>query len=282
MLRKRSHDFFLMFGITSFRVGSDGALSLTSRVSSGGTRPVSVAVHGNLVYALNTGDNTVSGFRVGGGAQLVALPHSTRSLAQGANGAAVIRFTPDGRRLIVTERVSNRLEVFPVHDDGRLGDPVSTPGNGSATFGFDITSRNQLIVSETQGSLTSYALASNGKLSPITASITTGGNAPCWVTITADGRFAYTTNSASGTLAGYAVDAAGTLTPLTPGTPTGNSGTGAVPIDFDHVGNRLLYTLEAGTGTIGTFDIAANGTLTARADVPAGPPASGMQGLAAF
>jgi len=268
--------------ITSFRVGQDGALTLASRLSSGGTRPNSIAVHGNLLYALNSGDNTVSGFRVGSGAQLAALPHSTRSLSQGADGAAAIRFTPDGRRLIVVERVSNRIDVFAVREDGRLSDPVVTPGNGGASFGFDITSRNQPIVSETQGSLTSYALASNRTLSPITASISTGGNAPCWVIITSDGRFAYTTNSASATLAGYAVDAAGHLTSLTPNGPTGDSGAGAVPLDLDHVGNRFIYTLEAGTGTIGTFAIAADGTLTARPDVPAGTPASGMQGLAAF
>ena len=268
--------------ITSFRVGSDGALTLASRVSSGGTRPNSIAVTGNLVYALNAGDNTVSGFRVGGGAQLVALPNSTRSLSRGADGAAAIRFTPDGRQLIVAERVSNRLEVFAVLQDGRLGEPVVTSGNGGASFGFDITARNQPIVSETQGSLTSYALATDGTLAPITASISTGGQAPCWVTITADGRFAYTTNSASSSLAGFAVDAAGKLTALTPGKATGESGAGAIPIDFDHVGNRFLFTLEAGTGTVGTFVINADGTLAARPDVAAGAPASGMQGLAAF
>ena len=265
--------------ITSFRIAPDGALTRVSQVSSRGTLPNSIAVHGNLVYVLNSGDNTVSGFRVGGGAQLIALPHTTRALAPGANGAAAIRFTPDGRRLIVAERVSNRLEVFPVRENGRLGDPVVSPGNGSASFGFDITALNQPIVSETQGSVTSYALASNNTLSPITASISTGGNAPCWVTITADGRFAYATNSASATLAGFAVDAGGHLTSIT---PNAQSGAGAVPIDLDHVGNRFIYTLEAGTGTIGTFSINADGTLAAHADVPAGAPASGMQGLAAF
>jgi len=268
--------------ITSFRVGADGALTRASQLSSGGTRPVSIAVHGTLVYALNSGNSTVSGYRVTGGAQLVAVPNSIRALPQGAAGAAAIRFTPDGRRLIVVERVSNRVDVYAVRDDGRLSDPVVTPGNGSASFGFDITSHNQPIVSETQGSLTSYALAANRTLSPITASIGTGGNAPCWVTITSDGRFAYTTNSASGTIAGYSVDDAGHLARLTPDAPTGDSGAGSVPLDFDHVGNRFLYTLEAGTGTIGTFAINPDGTLSARPDVPAGAPSSGMQGLAAF
>jgi 6-phosphogluconolactonase (cycloisomerase 2 family) len=172
--------------------------------------------------------------------------------------------------------------VFPVSEDGRLGSPVVSPSHGGAAFGFDITARDQPIVSETQGTLSSYALASSGALTPITSSISTAGAAPCWVTITSDGRFVYTTNSATSTLAGFVVDAAGTLTPITPGAATGESGAGAVPIDLDHVGSRFLYTLEAGQGNIGIFLIGEDGTLVARADVPAGAGASGMQGLAAF
>ena len=249
---------------------------------SGGKRPISIAVHDNLLYALNTGDNTVSGFRVTGAAQLVALPGSTRSLATGASGAAAIRFTSDGRFVIVTERLSNRLEVLPVRHDGRLGAPVVTAANGSASFGFDITTRNQPIVSETQGSLTSYALASGGGLTPITASISTGGAAACWVTITSDGRFAYATNAGSNTVAGFSVDEGGHLAALTPDAATGDAGAGASPIDLDHVGTRFLYALEAGTGTIATFAIDSGGKLAARPDTPAGAPASGLQGIAAF
>lgn len=268
--------------ISSFRITSRGALALASKLSSRGRRPISLAVHSNLLYALNSGDNTVSGFRVTGNARLVALPHTTRSLSPGANGAAAIRFTPDGRQAIVAEWLSNRLEVFAVRPDGRLGDPIITRGNGEASFGFDITARNQPIVSETQGSLTSYALRAGGTLTPITASISTGGQAPCWVIITADGRFAYTTNSGTNFLAGFAVDRAGHLVPLTSGVPTGRTGVGSSPIDLDRVGSRYLYTLEAGTGAIGTFVINADGTLAARPDVSAGGAASGMQGLASF
>lgn len=268
--------------LSSFRVGSDGALALAGTVPSGGERPVSIAVHDNLLYALNTGDNSVSGFRVTGGARLVALPGSTRSLATGASGAAAIRFTPDGRYVVVTERVSNRLEVFPVRPNGRLGAPVVSAASGSASFGFDITARNQPIVSETQGSLTSYALLTDGALNPITASISTGGTAACWVTITSDGRFAYSTNAGSNSVAGFTVDAGGHLAAITPGAATGDAGAGASPIDLDHVGTRFLYVLEAGTGTIATFTIGSDGTLAPRPDTPAGAPSSGLQGIAAF
>ena len=268
--------------VTSFHVKDNGALVRIGSVPSNGVRPISLATKGALLYVLNAGDNTLSGFLVIGNALLVPIPHSTKSLATGANGPAAIRFTHDGRRLIVSERVSNRFEVFPVQFDGRLGDPVISTANGSASFGFDVTDRNQPIVSETQGSLTSYSLARSGSLTPITASISTGGAAACWVTITENGRFAYTTNAGSNFVAGFGVDNAGHLTALNPGGKTGDVGAGASPIDLDHVESRFLYTLEAARGTIATFVINADGSLTPRADTPAGLGSSGLQGIAAF
>ena len=268
--------------VTTFHVNEHGGLTRIGSVSSHGARPISLATHGHLLYVLNTGDNTVSGFLVIGNALLLPLSHSTRSLATGANGAAAIRFTPDGRHVIVSERVSNRFEVFPVQFDGRLGNPVISAASGGASFGFDITGRNQPIVSETQGSLSSYALASSGALTPITASITTGGAAACWVTITENGRFAYTTNAGSNFVAGFGVDNAGHLTALNPGGKTGDVGAGATPIDLDHVESTFLYTLEAARGTIGSFIIRRDGSLTAKADTPVGLGSSGLQGIAAY
>jgi len=234
------------------------------------------------LYVLNGADNQLAGFRITGEARLVLLPHSGRALPPNANGAAAVRFTPDGRFLVVSERVSNRLDVFPVERSGRLGDAVVSPASGSASFGFDITSRNQAIVSETQGSVSSYALASDGAATPITASISTGGNAPCWVIITSDGDFAYSTNAGSGTIAGFTVAPDGRLTAITPGAPTGDVGAGAGPIDLDQVGGRLLYTLDGGRGAISTFVIAKDGRLTRGADATVGAAASGLQGLAAY
>jgi len=268
--------------VSSFRVNDNGSLTLASVVASGGDEPVSIAVFGKIVYVLNTNDNHLAGYRIIGNARLVSLPRSGRSLAPGANGAAAVRFTPDGRQLVVSERVSNRLEVFPVNPDGRLREPVVSTASGGASFGFDITKRNQPIVSETQGSLTSYSLALSGSLTPITASISTSGSAACWVIITSDGRFAYTTNAGSNSIAGFAITSGGQLSALIPGAPTINVDAGASPIDLDQVGGRLLYVLEAGKGTIGSFKIADDGTLIARSETVAGLSASGLQGLAAF
>ncbi|HEY4133453.1 MAG TPA: beta-propeller fold lactonase family protein [Gemmatimonadaceae bacterium] len=268
--------------ITSFHVNENGGLIRIGSVSSNGVMPISLATKGALLYVLNTGDNSLSGYLVIGNALLLPLPHSTRKLAEGANGAAAIRFTRDGRRLIVSERVSNRFEVFPVQFDGRLGDPVVSPAVGGASFGFDVTDRNQPIVSETQGSLTSYALSSHSALTPITSSISTGGAAACWVTILDNGRFAYSTNAGSNFVAGFGVDNGGHLSALNPGGKTGDVGAGATPIDLDHVESNFLYTLEAARGTIGAFAIHTDGSLTARADTHVGAGSSGLQGIAAF
>jgi 6-phosphogluconolactonase len=267
--------------VSSFRVKNDGSLIHVGTVPSGGARPISLALFRNLLYVLNTGDNSVSGF-LAIGPFLIPLPYTKHSLAAGANGAAAVRFTHDGRYLVVTERVSNRLEVFPVLLTGALGTPTVSAASGGATFGFDITSHNQPIVSETQGSVTSYALGQGGALTPITASISTGGAATCWVIITDDNRFAYATSAGSNFVSGFAISDDGHLTALTPGVATGDAGAGATPIDLDQVGNRFLYTLETGRGTIGTFVIGSAGGLTARPDTPAGPAAGGLQGLAAY
>lgn len=267
--------------ITSFRVGPDGALARVGTVAAGGDLPISIAVHENLLYVLTTADATLHGFRITGGARLVPLPGATRALAAGAAGAAAVRFTPDGAHLIVSERVSNRLEAFRVLPNGRLGDPTVTPAPGAASFGFDVTPAGQAIVSQTQGALTSYAFGAGGALQVVTANAPTAGTAACWVTVTASGRYAYTTNAGSASISGFAVGVGGQLTPVG-ALPTVSTGAGSTPIDFDNVGDRFLYVLQAGTGTIGRYAIGADGSLTAGPTVRAGAPASGLQGLAAF
>jgi 6-phosphogluconolactonase (cycloisomerase 2 family) len=266
--------------LSSFRVERDGRLSLVSRASSGGERPVSIAVHDRLLYVLNTNDNTLVGFRVAPDARLIPIAKSRRSLASGADGAAAVRFTPDGHQLIVSERVSNRLEVFRVGDNGRLSEPVVSQASGGASFGFDITARNEAIVSETQGSVTSYALSGRGALTPITSSISTGGVAPCWVIITSDEKFAYATNTGTSSIAEFSIAAHGVLASLS-NSPTVVTA-GSIPLDLDQVQGRLLYTLETGKGTIGGFVIGSDGRLTGLSEVTVGAPRSGFQGLAAF
>ena len=70
-------------------------------------------------------------------------------------GAAQVSVTPDGRSLVVSERVSNRLETLPLDLLGRPGAPVVTASSGAVPFGFGITQQGTIVVSEAGASTVS-------------------------------------------------------------------------------------------------------------------------------
>src|SRR3989454_9153601 len=74
--------------VSIFRVGPAG-LSLTSRIPSGGTQPVSLTVHGNLLYVLNGGvSGNIAGFALDANGGAAAIPGSSRALSGTAVGPA--------------------------------------------------------------------------------------------------------------------------------------------------------------------------------------------------
>ena len=91
-----------------------------------------------------------------------ADPGGTRELAPGADGAAQVSVTPDGRSLVVSERVSNRLETLPLDRFGRPGAPVVTASSGAVPFGFGITRHGTIVVSEAGASTVSSYRARRG------------------------------------------------------------------------------------------------------------------------
>ncbi|MEO8576291.1 MAG: beta-propeller fold lactonase family protein [Gemmatimonadales bacterium] len=272
--------------VSSFRVESDASLTLLSRQSSGGDRPVSLTQDGSLLYVLNAGDNTVTGLRISGGGKLVAIPNSTRSLASGAAGASTIGVSPNGKYVLVTERGSNRIETFAVSPNGRLEAPVVTASSGAVPFGFDFTASGHPIITEAggavpNGAVSSYSIGTTGSLSTITASLDAGGAASCWVILTADSRYAFVANSASNTIASVAVSSNATLTLLN--AVSVNTGPNTTPIDVDLTeGDGFLFTLEARSGRVTGFLVGAGATLTAIGGAQAGPGSGGLQGVAAY
>ena len=97
--------------VSAFRVSPQG-ISLTSRTTSGGTVPISVTVHGNLVYVLNAGGaGNISGFTLDQQGILAPLASSTRPLSASGVGPAQVSFSPDGRALVVTEKATSRIDV---------------------------------------------------------------------------------------------------------------------------------------------------------------------------
>jgi 6-phosphogluconolactonase len=270
--------------ISNFEVQRRG-LRLVEVQPSGGSRPVSLAVHRGLVYVLNHGSDSITGFRLLRDGRLQALPGSTRPLSGSGVDPAQISFTPDGNILVVTEKAANNIVTFEIDRDGLPGDARVEDSSGTTPFGFAIGKRDHLFVSEAFGgapdasALSSYDIDRDGALATISPSIATTETAACWVVVTPNGRFAYVTNTGSGSISGYAIDFDGTVELLDADGRTGVTGDGSTPIDMAITDDGgVLYSLNPGNGTIGVFRILRDGSLRAR-PFASGLPAS-ANGLA--
>jgi 6-phosphogluconolactonase len=285
-----SHLFAVNAGsgeLSVFRVQGD-LLSLEDKVISGGSEPVAVTQHADLVYVVNAGGNgNVVGFRWQHG-ELTEIPNSTRFLSGSNSAPGSIAFSPDGKFLAVSEKQTSKLDVFSVQTDGTLSPAVVTPSAGPGEFAISFAPNGTALVSETgpaggvdASALSSYALLASGSLSPITTSAPTLGAATCWQVATPDGRFVYTSNAGTATVSGFSIGANGSLTPL-PGTVQGANTSGATNIDITISSNsKFLYTLNAGNGTIGIFAIHNDGTLTRLGSADGLAAAGGFNGIAA-
>ncbi len=270
--------------VSVFAVEPDG-LELTDRVSSGGKQPVSVTASRELVYVLNAGGaGNITGFRLSEHGRLRVLPHSTRPLSSPAAGPAQVAFSPDGEVLVVTEKATNTISTYRVEDDGLTEGPQPQASVGKTPFGFAFSRRGTLVVSEAFGgaagasALSSYNVSESGALEVVSASVATTQTAACWVVITGDSRFAYTTNTGSHTISGYSLSPEGALKLLAANGVSGTTGAG--PIDMALSGNdRFLYALNSGAGTISAFRVNADGSLTSQPGAGGLPAAA--NGLAA-
>lgn len=267
--------------ISSFRV-RPGGLILADTVSSNGERPISLAHDGRRLVALNAGGSgNVTAFTVGPSGQLRPIAGSTQPLSNGgvgpAPGPAQVSFTPNGRQLVVTEKATNMILTYPVTRDG-IEPPVAHPSAGQTPFGFGFGHRNTLIVSEAFGGAADASAVSSyrvgqGTVENITAAAPTTETAACWVVVTGNGKYAYTTNTGSGSVSGYAVAPDGSLTLLDADGRTGETGAGSSPIDAALSGHsQYLYVLNAATHTVSAFAVGSDGSLSSLGDVavPAG------------
>lgn len=258
--------------ISVFAVGENG-LSLVDRVPSNGYQPVSLTYSHNLLYVLNAGGNAgdsdnITGFTVAPDGTLTAIPGSTRPLSAASTGPAQIQLNSDGDVLVVTEKATNLIDTYTVDSAGLPSGPNPQVSVGATPFGFAFGKRDQLFVSEAAGgatgqsSVSSYALAKDGILSVISAAIGTTETAACWVVVSNDGRFAYTTNAGSGSVSGYRVAFDGAIRLLDRNGRTGFTGKGSAPIDMalSNDGNNL-YTLNSGNATISAFRVKRKGGL---------------------
>lgn len=271
--------------ISVLRVRPDGSLRLVHRgvVESGGNDPVSVTIHGELVYVANAGNggSSYTGFRLADNGRLEPLPGSTVSLPDGSQPADVL-FNGNGTKLAGTRVGSSEIDSFTVGDDGRLtaatGSPFPAQGLGPFGSEFRPTDSSQLFVSNAHnvgagtGTISAFHDARDGVLTPIGSSpFADQQTAPCWVEISHDGRFLFTVNTASGSVSRYSIADDGSLT-LLGSTPLANGvGAGAEDARLSPDG-RWLFVVESARDAMATLAV-NGGALTEVGSSPSSLPA---------
>jgi 6-phosphogluconolactonase (cycloisomerase 2 family) len=284
----KKHD--LLFAVNA---GSDSVsvfkaqgtrLRLTDVDPSGGDFPASIAVHDDLVYVLNAGnEGIVQGFEIRGH-HLRPLEGSARSLGLAntdppnfLTSPGQVGFTPNGRKLIVTTKASRHtIDIYRVRRDGRLSeDAVRNPSATPVPFAFTFDPSKRLVMGEAAtSSVTTYEIRRDRTLAN-PQSQSDGQMALCW--IVKAGEFFYVTNTASDNVSGYRIDSDGTPTLIG---PTGIvATTEAGPIDMTTAaGGRFLYVQTGSAGTVNEFRVNGDGTLT-KLGVVTGLPV-GQEGIA--
>jgi DNA-binding beta-propeller fold protein YncE len=256
-------------------------LFLQQVIGSGGHFPVSVAVHGNLVYVLNAlHGGSVRGYREFAG-RLFPIRASTRPLhldptasPQFTNTPGQVAFSPDGSQLLVTTKANGSdVDVFGVRPSGRLtASPVVNSEPGAVPFALTFDPAGTLVIAEAgTNALASFTLHPAGTLTKIDE-VGTGQAATCWVTPDGDQLFA--SNTGSGDLSRFTDTPQGKLT-LAGQTAT-DPGTVDSAVTPD---GRFLYVQAGGPGTVDEFSVSA-GALTEIGSVTV-PNAAGGEGIAA-
>jgi 6-phosphogluconolactonase (cycloisomerase 2 family) len=260
----------------------DGHLEPVGVFPSGGAGPVSLTYEDGLLYVLNAANASpsaanVAGFRVDARGRLHPIAGATRPLSAPHPNPAQVLLDPQHRVLLVTEKGTNLIDVYRVAGDGSLSGPTSVPSAGDYPFGmaFDPAARREFIVADAGapptfiGAATAYRLT-DGQVRLINGPVPDHQIAPCWMVITQDGRFAYTSNADSQSISGYRIHPDGTISLLDASGVTGTTPADTFPIEEALSRNsRFLYVLDTrllltppGPATLSGFRVHHDGHLT--------------------
>jgi 6-phosphogluconolactonase len=277
--------------ISVLAITKDGALAQVAggTVSSRGTKPVSIAVtpwgNKNLVYVANAGAGTTdtggnyTGFILNAHGHLRHLAGSTVTVPDGSSLGDAF-FNPTGTTLAGTRVGTALIDSFNVGRNGLLysaaGSPYASQGPGPIGSEFSPTKPNQLFVSNAHGgpnagTISAFNVSRGGVLTSVGAGpFADHQTAPCWVEISHDGNYLFTSNTAVPSISRYKIASNGSLTLL--GSTALNPTTQAGPVDLRLSPNgKALYVVDGGSATISGFAV-HHGTLTPLSSKPTALP----------
>jgi sugar lactone lactonase YvrE len=265
--------------VSVFSVNGD-RLTLRQVVPSYGQFPVSVAVHGNLVYVLNArAGGSVQGFGIFG-EHLFPLG-SNRAL--GLDGTATpefvntpgqVAFSPDGTQLIVTTKANgSSIDVFRVGFFGTLSSAVVNAEPGMVPFAVTFDGSGNLVVTDAgTNAVATFDLHHDGTTT-LLHMVPTNQAATCWI-VGANGRF-YASNAGNASLTEVRSGPRGTLTVVA------NTSTDPGTVDAAiSAHGHYLYVQTGANGIVDEFRIGGDGSLSPIGSVIV-PGSAGGEGIVA-
>jgi 6-phosphogluconolactonase (cycloisomerase 2 family) len=291
--------------VAEFRVERGGSLDLVNdaAVGSGGTEPVSLSIAGDRLYVVNRGDEvqgqpgtiapTITVFEFGRHGALTQDVDATTTLAVGlspsqllisprSNLAFLDTFTPTpldnvpGANEVVPYRIAADGKLVPVPSGG-VGAPVNPP----LLLGLSHHPSQNIVYAGLTGAgqvgVFTHDDAGDVKLA---GAVPVQGAAPCWTTVSPDGKFLYTIDTGSNSVGVFSL--ANPLHPTQiqefalggPQNPTNNPAAARETTDFEFAldpTGQALYVIDHSTDASGNFPqgnalhvltVAANGTLS--------------------
>jgi 6-phosphogluconolactonase len=249
-----------------------------SPFSSGGDNPLSLTVHGDLIYVANqapafakpAATPNLQGFRIDKSGKLTPIANSKVTFPE-SQGPAQVEFSPDGQTVVVTsgfqEAETTRVHAYKVQEDGTLKEgpnsPV-TPKGASGTVGFSWSPEsNRVYVSNFRGSSV-IVFDVDRKTGAIKQASEPQGDkeeAACWTTITPDGKTLYVGNFVSNSISVFDVSTEGNLNLLGTTKRRGPTKPDTKDLILSKDG-KYLYAVGSGDRQIAIFKIGADRLLT--------------------
>ncbi|HLL07274.1 MAG TPA: beta-propeller fold lactonase family protein [Nocardioidaceae bacterium] len=262
-----------------------------------GDLPISLTVHGNLLYVLvgSVAGNGILGFRIASDGTLERLRRSFRLLSSPIAVPGQVQFSPDGRLLLVTQKTTNvklspknAIDVFRVRSGGRPSLPRREPSAGLRPFSLEFRTKRQVVVAEAfnaaprASAASLYRVSTNGNMEVRSSSVRNHQTDACWIVVTDDNKYAFTANFGSGTISSYRFTPTGRLR-LKDG-KAAFLGLLSQPVDLAlSTRSRYLYLLLRGEGAVAAFAVGEHGNLRRMGVTRGGLPVNdGASGLAAY
>jgi 6-phosphogluconolactonase (cycloisomerase 2 family) len=242
---------------STFRIGSDGRPAWLATTASNGVRPVSIAIHGDLLFVLNQGiligedggptNAFVKGFVLGLDGLASPIPDATFEF-DSEDMPSDVFFTGNGEVLAVLKSGANAISTLRVASDGELSDNESIlvgsqPVGGAATSRLPWTGFAAVVEDPGDASVVSF-FAKETPLRIVSQIFAPEDIDPCWAVTSVAGERLWTSNFKPCSLSLYSVNAESELAFLSRWEPTPDTGPGSLDVDVSADG-RFLYRLRA-------------------------------------